>query len=90
MNTRQTLKEGADLTDDKIIGLVEVTELCAYVEHIVDSAETSYICPHHSSVENPKRVSPSMAMARGGSRNMGGESASSRVPYDIFRMMTTC
>lgn len=41
--------------------------------HIVDSTEHSFICPHHSAVENPKRVSPSMVMARGPSRNLATE-----------------
>jgi len=31
------------------------------------------VCPHHSAVESPKRVSPSMVMARGPSRNLATE-----------------
>ncbi len=72
-NTRQTLKEGTVLQEDKILGLVEMQEVCKYVTHIVDSAKNSFVCPHHSAIENVKRVSPSMVMARGPSRNLGGE-----------------
>ena len=50
-------------------------KICKYIHHIYEDDETSFLGPHHSSVENPKRISPSGRMLMASTARGSGEAA---------------
>lgn len=63
---KNTLREGENLFEDRIVGLIELRELCNYVHHTM---EDSFCNAHHSAIESVKRVSPAQRITHAPTRD---------------------